>query len=209
MFRLSSSVTRLGRLAIAKSKTSSPFLGSFFSTAGKARSVLICLDGKEPRDVIDFAEKNILHPDDQVHVMHVYDPIAASALKKIGVSPTQDVLKGFEHVLECKAESIASSLAKELASKGHEAKAVTMKGNPTAAICHYAEENQADLVVVGKRGHGEIGDVAEDVLKNCSRPVFVYTRDEMEAEATNPKQQLRPDKGFKLHKKKSTVRFPL
>jgi len=81
-----------------------------------------------------------------------------------------------------------------------------MKGSPTAAICNYAEQSQVDLVVLGKRGHGEIGNVAEDVVKNCSRPVFVYAR---EQSPVSTKEAASQDKGFQLHKKKSKVRFPL
>lgn len=51
-------------------------------------------------------------------------------------------------------------------------------GNPVDKICSYAEEVGANLVIVGNRGLGNIGDlvlgsVSERVVHKCSRSVLV------------------------------------
>jgi nucleotide-binding universal stress UspA family protein len=53
-----------------------------------------------------------------------------------------------------------------------------VQGDPADSICDYAEEMNADLVVVGKRGGGNIGalllgSVSERVVHKCARSVLV------------------------------------
>jgi len=53
-----------------------------------------------------------------------------------------------------------------------------LSGSPANAIVKYAEEQQADLIVIGSHGRGAVsrlllGSVAERVLHLAGRPVFV------------------------------------
>jgi nucleotide-binding universal stress UspA family protein len=53
-----------------------------------------------------------------------------------------------------------------------------MPGNPVDSICTYAEQLNADLVIVGNRGLGGVGglvlgSVSERVVHKCSRSVMV------------------------------------
>lgn len=53
-----------------------------------------------------------------------------------------------------------------------------IEGDPADTVCSYAETMNADLVVVGKRGGGNIGalllgSVSEKVVHKCSRSVLV------------------------------------
>lgn len=64
------------------------------------------------------------------------------------------------------------------AQKGLEAKAELVRGNPAHAIVAYAESVDADLIVVGSRGHGTIagallGSVSRSVLHEAKRPVLI------------------------------------
>ncbi len=69
--------------------------------------------------------------------------------------------------------------ATELADqKGLEAKTELVAGNPVNAIASYADAIDADLIVVGSRGHGAItgallGSVSLGVLRHTRRPVMV------------------------------------
>jgi len=69
--------------------------------------------------------------------------------------------------------------ATELAAeKGLEAKTELVVGNPVHAIVNYADAIDADLIVVGSRGHGAIasallGSVSRGVLHEAKRPVMV------------------------------------
>ena len=64
-------------------------------------------------------------------------------------------------------------------SKGLEAKAELLTGNAADAIVAYADSVDADLIVVGSRGHGAIagallGSVSREVLREARRPVLVF-----------------------------------
>lgn len=58
----------------------------------------------------------------------------------------------------------------------------TVEGDPANSICDWAEEVNADLVVVGKRGAGDasasiLGSVSESVVHKCRRSVLVAIRE--------------------------------
>ena len=62
--------------------------------------------------------------------------------------------------------------------RGLEAKAKLLTGNAADAIVAYADSVDADLIVVGSRGHGVIagallGSVSREVLREARRPVLV------------------------------------
>ena len=73
----------------------------------------------------------------------------------------------------------ALDVAVEIAAiKGLEAKAELLTGNVADAIVAYADSVDADLIVVGSRGHGAIagallGSVSRSVLRDAKRPVLV------------------------------------
>lgn len=55
---------------------------------------------------------------------------------------------------------------------------VILRGNPGPAICEYAEEQGATVIVMGTRGHGGVkrallGSVADHVVRNAPCPVVV------------------------------------
>jgi nucleotide-binding universal stress UspA family protein len=58
----------------------------------------------------------------------------------------------------------------------------TVEGDPANAICQWADETNADLVVVGKRGAGDssasiLGSVSESIVHKCRRSVLVAIRE--------------------------------
>ncbi len=64
------------------------------------------------------------------------------------------------------------------ASRGIEAKTELRRGNAVDEIVAYADAIDADLIVVGSRGHGAIanallGSVSHGVLHEARRPVLV------------------------------------
>jgi nucleotide-binding universal stress UspA family protein len=77
-----------------------------------------------------------------------------------------------------RAEEIASAAAADAEARGVTATPHVVTGEPAHAICVAAEELNADIVVMGSRGHGAItsallGSVSRAVSKECSRPVTV------------------------------------
>jgi nucleotide-binding universal stress UspA family protein len=58
----------------------------------------------------------------------------------------------------------------------------TVEGDPADTICEWADNVNADLVVVGKRGAGDssaslLGSVSETVVHKCRRSVLVAIRE--------------------------------
>mmetsp|Transcript_10036 Transcript_10036/g.28899 ORF Transcript_10036/g.28899 Transcript_10036/m.28899 type:complete len:106 (+) Transcript_10036:71-388(+) len=100
-----------------------------------------------------------------------------------------------EAVVKKTFEARAEVVAQRFIDGGFNAKVVVKKGAPAEEICNYAKTENADIVLVPKRGH--IGPVAEAVLDKCQSPVFVY-----------PERDPLEDSIFRK-KAKRTVRFPL
>jgi nucleotide-binding universal stress UspA family protein len=72
----------------------------------------------------------------------------------------------------------ASMLAAE---RGISARTELLTGNPVDEIVAYADSIDADLIVVGSRGHGAVasavlGSVSQGVLHEARRPVLVFRR---------------------------------
>lgn len=64
------------------------------------------------------------------------------------------------------------------AEHGIVATTVLLRGDPVDEIVAYADSHDADLIVVGSRGHGAIagallGSVSRGVLAESKRPVLV------------------------------------
>jgi nucleotide-binding universal stress UspA family protein len=106
----------------------------------------------------------------------------------VHVAPTNDVLPvvGFgmgasasvPHELVEHDRASLDQAVELAAQKGLEAKAELLRGNPAHAIVAYADSVDADLIVVGSRGHGAIagallGSVSSSVLRQATRPVVV------------------------------------
>jgi nucleotide-binding universal stress UspA family protein len=106
----------------------------------------------------------------------------------VHVAPTTEVLPvtGFgmgapasvPHELDEHDREALHAAVEIAAMKGLEAKAELLTGNAADAIVAYADSVDADLIVVGSRGHGAIagallGSVSRSVLREATRPVLV------------------------------------
>jgi nucleotide-binding universal stress UspA family protein len=75
------------------------------------------------------------------------------------------------------AEILAEAKA-DAAAQGVNAETRLVAGDPAAQICRLAEERDADLIVMGSRGHGPLaaallGSVAGHVVQHAHCPVMV------------------------------------
>lgn len=81
--------------------------------------------------------------------------------------------------LETEGERAVSDVVERAEEAGLEAVSTVRRGSPAKAILAYADEADADLIVIGTHGksprekHFTMGSVSEHVVDNASIPVFV------------------------------------
>ncbi|WP_168122326.1 universal stress protein [Paenibacillus sp. HB172176] len=81
-------------------------------------------------------------------------------------------------VLEREAAKIISEASGKLTAAGCRFEILSGTGDPAQIICRAAEEQQADLIVMGSRGAGLvseilIGSVSHNVVKHSHCPVLI------------------------------------
>ena len=137
--------------------------------------IVIATDGSESaHEAIEFglelateqgAEPIFVHVVPQIDVMPTTG-FSVAMPPAIPHEPTEDDLAPLEAALELATEH------------GTEARIELLAGNPAAEIVAYADSIDADLIVVGSRGHGRLasallGSVSRGVLSESKRPVLV------------------------------------
>ena len=103
-----------------------------------------------------------------LHVVLSVPPHAASF-----VSPS--MVRGY---YEDEARRVLDPIRALLAEKGIEAEYIHHAGNPADEISAFANAGKFDLIVMGSRGHGALGNlvlgsVATKVLAHCDVPVLL------------------------------------
>jgi nucleotide-binding universal stress UspA family protein len=135
--------------------------------------ILIATDGSHSAlDAVEFGLELAVEQD--ATPVFVYVAPAFDALPFGGIAPTAAVphqLSEEDHKPLEAAERLASE-------QGVEAETKLLIGEPADEIVAYADAIDADLVVVGSRGHGAftsalLGSVSRGVLRESRRPVLV------------------------------------
>jgi nucleotide-binding universal stress UspA family protein len=80
--------------------------------------------------------------------------------------------------MEEEATELAAEAVKLLTERGHSARSVVVRGDPVMAILETAEDEHADLIVMGRRGLGPLagilmGSVSEKVARHAEIPVVL------------------------------------
>lgn len=103
-----------------------------------------------------------------VHALYVLDT------GDVAASP-DDVRDDLERALSAAGER-ALAQARAAGDPARNVETAVREGDPTAEICRYAAEQEADLVVTGTRGRGgpgfTLGSVAKGVLRRAEPPVL-------------------------------------
>jgi nucleotide-binding universal stress UspA family protein len=122
-----------------------------------------------------------------VHVVPAFDTLPAGGFAPTGAVPHE----------VCAEDWVALVHAKKQADeRGLVAEKTLLVGDPADEIVAYADSIDADLIVVGSRGHGGLksallGSVSRSVLHEARRPVLVVRRDGKPATDTrNSPQQV-------------------
>ncbi|MGE5407650.1 MAG: universal stress protein [Syntrophothermus sp.] len=132
------------------------------------KTIVLCLDGSEGSRravpvAIDLAER----AGSRVVIAHVEEKLAAKGGPDL-------------HADEDEIQATIRSQAEELAAAGIETTvkmATVMRGGPAPAIARIADEVDADLIVLGTRGHSAVpgvllGGVTQRLLHIGHRPVL-------------------------------------
>jgi nucleotide-binding universal stress UspA family protein len=139
-----------------------------------AKHILACVDFSEPStaalaEVGEYARAN----GSKVTLLHVADPQSLIPPQAVLEPPTKTDNAAHEVELASLRDAHLGDIEVELA--------VIEDHAPARAICDYAREQDADLIVVGSHGRGGmerwlIGSVAERVVRHASTNVYVVRR---------------------------------
>lgn len=80
------------------------------------------------------------------------------------------------------AERVLRREAEYLKERGVTATERILYGDPATALCEASTEGKFDLLVLGRRGHGDLqdvlfGSVSNQVIHHCSTPALVFKKD--------------------------------
>lgn len=152
------------------------------------KKILIAVDDtKGSKNVLSVFHNFVQKPADVV-LLHVERlegrSLMIDMLGNAEMSTLKEMLTGTDHKasLDQRAERILEFYSKELALNGQSSlKTVTRDGIPSEEILKVAEEEGADMIILGqsgKRGFDRFitGKVARDVENNANVPVLVATR---------------------------------
>lgn len=124
--------------------------------------------------VIDRGLEQCRRVGGELHVVHVYQPPASMYALDAGFALAADDLA------EAEREAVWGAMTPHLDESGVEWKRVDLTGYPAAQIAAYAEEVDADLIVIGTRGRGGftslvLGSTSHGVIHNAPCDVLVVT----------------------------------
>jgi nucleotide-binding universal stress UspA family protein len=138
--------------------------------------ILLAYDGstgaQQARDLLG----NLNLPDETL-ITVVSAMRASSPLFEIEAAPRRDPAEAEQRMLQ-QVEADLASAARFLATAGRKVEQRVLRGRPAEAIIAEADRLDADLIVMGSRGHGPfksalLGSVSTEVVNASSRPVLI------------------------------------
>ena len=138
------------------------------------KTILIATDGSpSAHEAVAFGLELAAEQSAEAVVVHVVpgvDVVPMSGFGMLGAQPHQP--SAYDQVALDESLTLAAEL-------GVSARTELLSGNPVDEIVAYADSIDADLIVVGSRGHGAIasaflGSVSQGVLHEARRPVLIF-----------------------------------
>jgi nucleotide-binding universal stress UspA family protein len=148
------------------------------------KRILIATDGSESaHQALEFGLDLAAEQDAKAFIVHVAPAVDVMPYSNFGYVAPSVQHEFDEHDRECLQEA-AELGAEKVVDVG----TALLKGRPTDEIVTYADTIDADLIVVGSRGHGAIasaliGSVSRGVLHESRRPVLIVRGTHVAAEA--------------------------
>jgi nucleotide-binding universal stress UspA family protein len=139
------------------------------------KTIVIATDGSSAaREALEFGLDLATKNGSEVHCVHVvrafdYTPVTGY---RLAVTPP------VTHEMTVEDRAPLEQARQLAAGRGLDVRTELLHGRPAAEIVAYADTVDADLIVVGSRGHGAlpsalVGSVAHGVLHRARRPVLV------------------------------------
>ena len=153
------------------------------------KKILIAVDETSGSKAVLSVFHNLVRPPEEVLLLHVErlegKSLMIDMLSDAELSTLKESLKGSEYKeeLDRKAEQILNYFKKELESSGLiNVRTIIREGIPAEEIIKVAEEQNADLIIVGDNGKKGLlrlitGCVSKEVEKNATVPVLVGKTD--------------------------------
>ncbi|MBX0286269.1 universal stress protein [Haloarcula salinisoli] len=134
--------------------------------------VLVPTDGSDHADRgVDYGMDLAAENDAQLHVLFVVDESV------YGGTPALSSYEAFLEELEEQAEALTEDIVEDATERGIDTTLSVRRGVPHDTICHYADQEDIDVIVMGKRGAAgvespHIGSVTNRVLRQAPVPVI-------------------------------------
>jgi nucleotide-binding universal stress UspA family protein len=155
-----------------------------FSEPG--RVVLVAVDPSEnSKFAFEYYMRNVHRPDDLIVLTHVPEPPKLPSFSfKGGLNVPSDKWGKILEEANAKTTKLESDYEDMcIHRKLHYKVRGESSKNAGDSICRIADEEGADLIIIGCRGLGRVkrsvmGSVSDYVVRNAQRPVFVIPRHE-------------------------------
>jgi nucleotide-binding universal stress UspA family protein len=137
------------------------------------KSILIATDGSpSAHEAVEFGLELAAEQGAEPTFVHVVPQVDVLPATGFGVTAAH-----LHEVTEADRSPLEEA-AKIAAERGIHAKAELLQGSPVDEIVTYADTVDADLIVIGSRGHGVflnalLGSVSRGVLHEARRPVLI------------------------------------
>jgi nucleotide-binding universal stress UspA family protein len=137
---------------------------------------LIATDGSaSAREAVAFGLELAAEQTAEVNVVHVTPGLDIVPMSGFGMPAAQ------EHRPNAHDRAPLDEAVKLAAEEGIGVRTELLTGNPVDEIVAFADTIDADLIVVGSRGHGAVvsallGSVSQGVLHEARRPVLIFRR---------------------------------
>jgi nucleotide-binding universal stress UspA family protein len=149
------------------------------------KKVLVAVDETKASKSVLSVFNNLVRPPEEVIILHVErlegSTLMIDMLGEAELSTLREALKGtdYKEKLDRKAEKILNYYRKEIESAGlFSVKTVVREGIPSEEILKVAEEENAELIIMGCNGTKGLqrlmtGCVSKDVERSSKVPVLV------------------------------------
>ena len=140
---------------------------------GNVQRVLVPVDGSAGSERgLGYADLVARLTGAEIIVVVAFDP--PLAIRRRGILQTEHL----QVEMERDARELATEAAELLIERGRSARAVIVRGDAAEGILQIAEDEHADLIVMGRRGLGRlrgalVGSVSERVARHAEIPVLL------------------------------------